>query len=83
MNGSELIAAERRRQIEVEGWTEKYDAVHAFGELGLAGSSYHAFGDFTQPPGRWPWEPRWWKPTTDRVRRFSKPGRSTRRKSTG
>ena len=31
MNGAELIAAERTRQKEVEGWTAEHDDEHANG----------------------------------------------------
>jgi hypothetical protein len=40
MTGIELIAAERRRQIEEEGWTAKHDAQHDDGELALAACYY-------------------------------------------
>lgn len=38
--GVELIAAERKRQIEVEGWTPKHDAQHIDGQLAQAASYY-------------------------------------------
>ncbi len=38
--GAELIAAERQRQIDVEGWTPGHDDEHARGQLALAGASY-------------------------------------------
>ena len=34
------IASERRRQIEVEGWTDEHDDGHSSGELALAGAAY-------------------------------------------
>lgn len=41
MTALELIAAERKRQIEVEGWTPEHDAqVHDNGELALAAACY-------------------------------------------
>jgi hypothetical protein len=40
MNGTELIAAERKRQIEVEGWTPEHDDEHECGELALAAALY-------------------------------------------
>ena len=36
MTGVELIAAERRRQVEEEGWTPEHDATHDCGELAIA-----------------------------------------------
>ena len=36
MNGCELIAAERRRQVEFEGWSAEHDAGHDNGELAVA-----------------------------------------------
>lgn len=40
MNGIELIAAERQRQIEQEGWTPEHDAGHGEGELAEAAACY-------------------------------------------
>jgi len=40
MTGVELIAAERKRQIEEEGWTPEHDAQHYEGELAIAGACY-------------------------------------------
>ncbi len=39
-NGCELIEAERRRQIEAEGWTEEHDDSHQGGQLALAACAY-------------------------------------------
>lgn len=39
-NGVELIAAERRRQVEKEGWTPEHDESHPRGELAQAGRAY-------------------------------------------
>ncbi len=71
------IAAERRRQIEVEGWTPEHDDKHHGGELATAAAAYaYAAGvdDAQRAPfvgGRlaprgWPWSLEWWKPTTRR-----------------
>lgn len=38
--GVELIAAERKRQIEVEGWTEKHDKENNRDELAIAAACY-------------------------------------------
>lgn len=69
MNVIEEIAAERKRQREVEGWTEQHDDEHDWGQLALAASCYaaHAAGRYRGVrPGAWPWEPQWWKPKDPR-----------------
>lgn len=38
--GVELIAEERKRQIESEGWTSEYDKHHSNGELADAAALY-------------------------------------------
>lgn len=40
MDGVERIAAERKRQIEVEGWTPEHDAEHDDGSLALVAALY-------------------------------------------
>lgn len=40
MNGAELIAAERQRQIEREGWTPSHDDQHIHGELAAVAACY-------------------------------------------
>lgn len=40
LSGIDLIAAERKRQQEVEGWTPEHDAQHTTGDLVLAAVSY-------------------------------------------
>lgn len=39
-NGARLVAAERRRQVEVEGWTPEHDAAHDRAELLAAARTY-------------------------------------------
>lgn len=65
MTGIELIAAERRRQIEVEGWTPEHDAQHVNGELAQAAAAYcyqtksiHEDAGRLFPPG---WDREWFK----------------------
>ncbi len=58
MSGAELIAAERRRQIEVLGWTPEHDDQHEDGELLYAAEAY-MFGD----PDSWPWDEDGFRPT--------------------
>ncbi len=84
--GAELIAAERTRQIEVEGWTSEHDAGHAGESLAVAACCYalpptmrkwRVWSNTTPPktvPTLWPWDPKWWKPTDDRVRELVKAG---------
>jgi hypothetical protein len=71
VTGAELIAAERQRQIEVEGWDADHDSGHAE-ELALAGAAYaisEYAGRRTAPPSFWPWGLVYWKPTPDDRRR--------------
>lgn len=78
----ELIADERKRQIEVEGWTPEHDYHHYMGELAAAAGIYALpydlrapFNNFTGTPLNWPWDPKWYKPTPgDRVRELVKAG---------
>lgn len=88
MTGSELIAAERKRQIELEGWTAEHDDQHDRGQLAAAGAVYALTVD--GPEKRrvaifldfWPWWkgidpclPAWWKPTPgDSIRQLVKAG---------
>lgn len=69
-----LIAAERRRQVEKEGWTPEHDDTHTDGELAGAAACYAMWGDQKRPPSRWPWDPGWWKPGSDPLRRLVKAG---------
>ena len=77
MTGVELIAAERKRQIEEEGWTAEHDdQTHGIGDLAIAGACYvtpgvYGIGD---PPAGWPWHPKWWKPSPNRLRNLAKAG---------
>lgn len=67
------VLAERRRQVEVEGWTpERDDHEHDRGQLACAAGCYalhsalmtegypDAFAE--KVPAPWPWSPEWWKP---------------------
>lgn len=79
-DGAALIAAERRRQVEVEGWTAEHDDdVGRHGKLARAAAVYATplpdrDPDFVQQ--FWPWEqPSFYKPTPlDRVRELAKAG---------
>lgn len=81
MTGIELIAAERKRQIEVEGWTAEHDRQHKSGELALAAACYAVpdnkryWGGGTILIRLWPWDWEWWKPSpNDRIRELVKAG---------
>lgn len=58
------VIAERRRQIDAEGWTVEHDDAHPLGELACAGAAYalHRDIDDGAMPDVWPWSPAWWKP---------------------
>lgn len=72
-----LIAAERRRQISVEGWTPEHDDEHDDGSLAQAAVCYASARRTTTGKSQlfWPWNNAWWKPTpNDRVRELVKAG---------
>lgn len=64
------VLAERRRQIEVGGWTPEHDSEHDVAELATAAACYvlSATSGFSAEeyagdvPTAWPWDPKWWKP---------------------
>lgn len=87
MTGIERIAAERQRQIEVEGWTPEHDDRHAPGELATAALCYASIAslqlagvpvDLDRIPNNggicWPWSGKWWKPSPDPSRNIEKAG---------
>jgi hypothetical protein len=86
MTGIELIAAERQRQMEVEGWTPDHDDEHGdFQMIDAAmcyacrathdiSSEYAALPSKPFPPDAWPWDGNWWKPSDDPVRNLVKAG---------
>lgn len=58
--GVQLIAAERERQVKVEGWTPAWDTQHVHGEMAAAAASY-----LTGDRAHWPagyWDIEWYKP---------------------
>ena len=77
-SGIELIAPERERQINVEGWSSERDDNYTNDELALAASLY------AMPQRKrhldilyciWPWHFTWWKPSPDnRIRELAKAG---------
>jgi hypothetical protein len=67
-NGIEVIAEERQRQIDVEGWTPEHDAQHRDGHLALAAACYatpillykkHEFANSLEFSDPWPWASAW------------------------
>lgn len=66
------IAAERRRQIEQEGWTPEHDDAHSDGQMATAAACYaisaHNVIRYKRitMPSWWPWDSKWWKPGTTR-----------------
>lgn len=77
--GAALIAAERQRQIDAEGWTPAHDADHVGDHLAWAAVCYvtpeYRRSTRNGVPVDWPWEKWFWKPTPDdRVRELVKAG---------
>lgn len=84
--GCASICKERKRQIEVEGWTAENDDEYKKEEFSYASASYilpdksrfvtaKSMGFKSIVPDFWPWLVRWWKPTPDnRTRELSKGG---------
>lgn len=65
------IAAERRRQVEIEGWSPEHDDTHSDGEMLRAAVIYYQHGARKDmpltmredgAPMGWPWDAEWWKP---------------------
>ncbi|SOZ63499.1 hypothetical protein CBM2617_A70063 [Cupriavidus taiwanensis] len=62
------VLAERRRQMEVEGWTPEHDDEHDNGAMAEAAAAYaqEASAPCGGLPMGWPWAKEWWKPGTPR-----------------
>ncbi|HEP9311155.1 TPA: hypothetical protein VDV40_000174 [Pseudomonas aeruginosa] len=68
------VQTERRRQINVEGWTPEHDDAHSHGEMARAAACYALAGSSAPKDGTaallvslaWPWDEQWWKPSTAR-----------------
>ena len=84
-SGIELIAEERIRQIEVEGYTVEHDNANDKGQMARAAAAYSLAEDYRkhapedtvkkEPPFFWPWEDSHWKPNSkDRIRELTKAG---------
>ena len=74
--GAALIARERERQIQAEGWTAEHDDLHTDGQLAWGAVAYamSANGD-ARAVHFWPFT-NFWKPSAsgDRVRDLSRAG---------
>lgn len=65
-SGVEIIATERKRQIEAEGWSARHDDRHINREMALAAAAYALSSVGTQDTlglaeRLWPWSYSWWK----------------------
>lgn len=69
--GASLIGAERRRQIDVEGYTAEYDGNQPTQDLIDAAVGYAELvsdllslsdRDPKETPAFWPWDDKYWKP---------------------
>ena len=86
MSGVDLIAAERQRQLDVEGWTPEHDDAHPHCELSQAAKTYISAAQLAARGGdpallrldavntHWPWSLDWWKPSDDPIRNLVKAG---------
>ena len=86
MSGSELITAERERQIDAFDWTPEHDDGHIGCELldaaicyaGMARSQILDSDEGAEAQiglmEGWPFEPEWWKPNSNPVRNLVKAG---------
>jgi hypothetical protein len=83
--GAELIAEERKRQMEVEGYTTEHDDLHRDGSLAIAGQCYWdtagpqlKTGRYQIPPcfihKRWPWQRNDFKPSNNPLINMVKAG---------
>lgn len=80
-DGVALIAGERRRQVEVEGWSAEHDDQWVQFELVMAAVCYlwivaaSHLARVARPPLWWPWDWSWWKPDhEDPMRNLVKAG---------
>ena len=77
----EIIAEERTRQIDVEGYLPAHDDYYVLGELSDAAVCYATrqyFRDSRRNPTfhlMWPWNQEFWKPTPEnRIKELAKAG---------
>jgi len=80
--GVELIAIERKRQIEELVYDYSNDELYSDEQLAKAGATYalrpglvSVNYDENKKPFLWPWEKKYWKPTPkDRIKELTKAG---------
>ena len=74
MTGKQRIDAERKRQIESEGWTAEHDDQLGADVLEQAAYCYRdAAGEGSEMPPQWPWGAEQWKPK-NRIRNLERAG---------
>ncbi|MGU0641449.1 hypothetical protein ACSEOW_30225 [Pseudomonas aeruginosa] len=61
------VLAERRRQVEAEGWTPEHDDLYCAAELPRAAAAYILSGANDEAPAIWPFLAKWWKPRDARA----------------
>ncbi|WP_227788352.1 hypothetical protein [Pseudomonas aeruginosa] len=61
------VQAERRRQVEAEGWTPEHDDLYCAAELPRAAAAYILSGANDEAPAIWPFSAKWWKPRDARA----------------
>lgn len=79
MTGIERISKERQRQIEKEGFDDRHDDQYGAWVLSAAAFCYLVSADkptvfWSSPPNEWPWDRKWWKPSSDAIRNLEKAG---------
>lgn len=72
-SGAVLIAEERKRQIESEGYTAEHDSTHNPEDLAAAGACYALEDVEPIHEQLWPWDAEWWKPK-DQLRNLVRAG---------
>ncbi|WAG77026.1 hypothetical protein LMK08_16755 [Metapseudomonas furukawaii] len=60
------VLAERRRQVEAEGWTPEHDDEHNGGQLARGAAAYAAQAGGVDGDVLFPWSENWWKPCEPR-----------------
>lgn len=80
MDGAELIAVERQRQIAVEGWRPEHDDQHDSGSLVAAAVTYALEATYDGPAVKgtwfkkfWCFDDQWYKPAS-KIRMLVKAG---------
>lgn len=83
--GAQMIAQERRRQVQEEGWSPEHDDRRDEGEMASAAACYAGITTYPEtirrmyapqrtPLGGWPWDKDWWKPSEDPLRNLVRAG---------